>query len=149
MIPFCAHEIDFLETNRLLWYGMQNWPQIDILSSKDADFSNWEWPLSRFLTLPLLMASVFQRFTLLLSNLSLALVNRVLRNFKDAVVIYQTVRLFVLHDNFQMFSVNEFQDVINFVYEAVLKRLIYCTLRQLYSTWCVWSWTLENQITKL
>lgn len=44
--------------------------------------------LSRFLTLPLLMASVFQRFTLLLSNLSLALVNRVLRNFKDAVVIY-------------------------------------------------------------
>lgn len=105
--------------------------------------------LSRFLTLPLLMASVFQRFTLLLSNLSLALVNRVLRTFKDAVVIYQTVRLFVLHDNFQMFSVNELQDVINFVYEAVLKRLIYCTLRQLYSTWCVWSWTLENQITKL
>lgn len=90
--------------------------------------------LSRFLTLPLLMASVFQRFTLLLSNLSLALVNRVLRNFKDAVVIYQTVRLFVLHDNFQMFSVNELQDVFNFVYEAVLKRLIYCILRQLYST---------------
>lgn len=53
--------------------------------------------LSRFLTLPLLMASVFQSkdilFTLLLSNLSLVLVNRVLRNFKDAVAIlvYQTV----------------------------------------------------------
>lgn len=56
------------------------------------------------------------------------------QSFKDAVVIYQTVRLFVLHDNFQMFSVNELQDVINFVYDAVLKRLIYCTLRQLYST---------------
>lgn len=81
--------------------------------------------LSRFLTLPLLMASVFQSkdilFTRLLSNLSFALVNRILRNFKDAVAIYQTVKVL---GHFQMFSGNELQDVINFVYKAVLKRLI-------------------------